>query len=83
MLTKQRFKRKNPINWEETNCVICGFWLPTAVSNFPCAKNAKFPTFLDFVIEKEHFFIRNIFDPEELSSSKNIETFENMIHHFE
>ena len=28
MLTKQKFKKQNPINWETTNCVICGFWFP-------------------------------------------------------
>ena len=33
MLTKQRFERQNPIYWESTNCVICGFRLPAAVSN--------------------------------------------------
>ena len=32
--TKQKFKRENPIDWEETNCVICGFHLSTAASNF-------------------------------------------------
>ena len=35
MLTKQKFKRQNPINWESTNCVVCGFHLHTAASNFP------------------------------------------------
>ena len=54
LFSKQRFKRENPIDWNETNCVICGFRLPTAVSNFP---NEKRTTILDFVIEKEHYFI--------------------------
>ena len=71
MLTKQRFKRQNPINWESTNCVICGLCLPTAASNFP---SEKITTFLYFVIEKEHSFIRNFFDPEDITLSKNIET---------
>ena len=53
MLTKQRFKRQNPINWESTNCVIRDFCLPIAASNFP---SAKITTFLDFVIEKKTFF---------------------------
>ena len=51
MLTKQRFKRQNPINWESTNCVIRDFCLPIAASNFP---SAKITTFLDFVIEKKN-----------------------------
>ena len=45
----------------------------TAASNFP---NEKITTFLDFVIEKEHSFIRNIFDHDKLKLSKNIETLE-------
>ena len=36
----------------------------------------KKTTFLDFVIEKEHSLIRNIFDHDELKLSKNIETLE-------
>ena len=66
MLPKQRLKRQNPINGESTECA-------TAASNFP---SEKITTFLDFVIEKEHSFIRNIFDPEDLTLSKNIETLE-------
>ena len=71
MFTKQRFKRQNPINWESANCAICGFCLPTAASNFP---SKKITAFLDFVIEKEHSFIRNIFNWENLTLFKNIET---------
>ena len=52
MLTKQWFKRQNPINWESTNCAICGFCLPTAASNFPSEKITRF---LDFVyFHQEH-----------------------------
>ena len=36
--SKQKFKRENPIAWNETKCVICGFWLPVAASNFPNEK---------------------------------------------
>ena len=66
MLTKQRFKRQNPINWESTNCVICDFCLPIAASNFP---STKITTFLDFVIEKKNSFIRKIFGPVDLTLS--------------
>ena len=44
--TKQKFKRENPIDWEEKNCVICGFHLPAATSNF---LNGKVSTYVDFV----------------------------------
>ena len=73
MVTKQKFKKQNPINWETKNCAICGFCFPKAASNFP---SKKITTFLYFFIEKEHSFIRNIFDPEDLTLSKNKETLE-------
>ena len=37
-LSKQKFKMKNPVDWEKSNCVICNFWLSMAASNFPCEK---------------------------------------------
>ena len=40
--TKQRFKSENPINWSQTNCVICGFHLSTKLMCFP---NEKLETF--------------------------------------
>ena len=72
-LQKKKFKKENPINWDEKNCVICGFRLPTAASNFP---NKKLSMYLDFVIAKEHAFIRNIFDHDKLKQSKSIKTYE-------
>ena len=71
--SKQKFKRKNHIDWNETRCVICGFRLPVAASNFP---NKKITTYLDFVIAKEHASIRNIFDRDELKRSMAIATLE-------
>ena len=54
---------------------MCQMWrnLPTAASNFLSETTA---TFLDFAIENEHFFIRNIFDMEDITLFKNIKTFE-------
>ena len=72
--TKQKFKNENPINWSKTNCVICGFRLSTDLSYFP---NEKLETFLDHVIAKEHAFIRNIHDDDEMKMSKLISTMEN------
>ena len=68
--TIQKFERENPVYWEETNCVICEFRLPTAVSN------EKISTYLDFVIAKEHAFVRNIFNYDELKQPKSIEAHE-------
>ena len=39
LFSKQRFKRENPIDWNQTNCVICGFHLSTAASKFPSEKS--------------------------------------------
>ena len=46
--------------------VICNFHLPTAVSDFPCN---KITTYIDFAVHKEHAFMRNIFDQDELKQS--------------
>ena len=73
IFTKKKFEKENPINWDEKNCVICGFRLPTAASNFP---NEKISMYLEFAIAKEHAFIRNIFDHDELKQSKSIKTYE-------
>ena len=54
-------------------CVICGFCLPTAASDFP---GDKMTTHLDFVVQKEHTFIRNIFYQDELQQSIPISTSE-------
>ena len=70
-LSKQKFKTQNPIDWNETKCVICNFHLLTVTSNFP---SEKITTYLDFVIATEHAFIRNIFDLDELKLSKSIQT---------
>ena len=71
--TKKKFKREDPINWNETNCEICGFCQATAASKF---RNEKVSTYLDFVMAKEHAFIRNVFDHDELKQSKSIKAYE-------
>ena len=72
--TKQKFKNENPINWSKTNCDVCGFCLSTNLSHVP---NEKLETFLDHVIVKEHSFIRNICDHDEIKILKPISTIEN------
>lgn len=51
---------------QSTKCLICDFCLATATLNFP---SQKITICLDFVISKEHAFIRNIFDQFELKQS--------------
>ena len=42
----------------------------------------KIQTYLDFVISKEHAFIRNIFNKEDLEYCAKIKTWENYHEHF-
>ena len=51
---------------------LCRLWFSPPNRCF--SSSEKITTFLDFVIEKEHSFIRNIFNPEDLTLSQNIET---------
>ena len=73
LLSKQRFKRENTICWDKTKCTICKFNLTLGASN---AAKEKFTTYFDFAVEKEHAFLRNIFDNDQIESSDNIKTFE-------
>ena len=73
---KRNYEVENPINWETDKCWIC---------NFPLHINPRTPnavkekmSYGDFIIQKEHTFLRNIFSKEELMLSdaiKNIESF--------
>ena len=74
---KRKYEIENPINWRTGTCQICNFPLhinPTKVK----AQNNENMSYGDFIIEKEHKFLRNIFSKEEIESSvakKNIESF--------
>ena len=69
---KNRYERENPIDWENGQCVLCRFPLQ---ANPTSPQNEKM-SYGDFVIKKEHMFLRNIFSQEELSKSPSINTFE-------
>ena len=63
----------------ETKCVTCNFDIGVGASN---GSHSKEMTYLDFVIKKGHTFIRDVFDPEELSKSVEIKTFESYFENF-
>ena len=65
------YNRKNPIT-SETKCCICNFPLDVMPKGLKFEGNEM--SYLDFLIEKEHAFIRNIFDEYDLKKSKNIVT---------
>ena len=76
--SKNEFERKNPINWENGECVLCRFPLEANPTN---PQNEKM-SYGDFIIKKEHMFLRNIFSKEELLKSSSINTFESFQNHF-
>ena len=79
LFRKQRFKRDSPIQWVETKCSICNFDLAVGASNGPHEEKM---TYFDFVVKKEHSFITNIFDSDELSACYKIKTLKNYFKNF-
>ena len=70
---KRNYEVKNPINWETDHCCICTFSLEINLTTSDATKEKM--SYSDFVIVKEHKFLRNIFSEDELSPSdalKNI-----------
>ena len=76
--SKMEFEKENPIDWENGECVLCRFPLEANPTN---PKNEKM-SYGDFIIKKEHMFLRNIFSKEELLKSIPISTFESFHKHF-
>ena len=76
--SKNEFEKENPIDWENGECVLCRFPLE---ANPTTCENEKL-SYGDFVIKKEHMFLRNIFSEEELLKSSSIATFESFHKHF-
>ena len=79
LFTKQRYKREYPLDWENGRCCVCVFDLSLGRANGPESEKM---TYLDFVVKKEHDFIRNIFEPEDLAECLKISTLENSFENF-
>ena len=75
---KMQYQKENPIDWENGQCVLCTFPLEANPTNHQ-NKNMSYG---DFVIKKEHMFLRNIFSKEQLSKCLSISTFESFHKHF-
>ena len=75
---KKQYESENPIDWENGRCVLCTFPLD---ANPTMLKNQNM-TYGDFVIKKEHMFLRNTFSKEQLCESSAISTFESYHKHF-
>ena len=63
---KTNYEVKNLINWETNCCCICTFPLKINPTRSGTTKEKIF--YSDFVIAKEHKFLRNAFSENELSS---------------
>ena len=57
---KKEFERENPFDWENGECVLCRFPLEAN----PTSPENKKMSYGDFIIKKEHMFLRNIFSKE-------------------
>ena len=69
---KKNYKKNNLIDWEKSKCVICNFLLEINVIGVD-AKPTEISHF-EFVLRKEHKFLRNIFSKDEVEKSKNLES---------
>ena len=72
-LVRIQYERLNPVT-SETKCQICIF----PIDVFPKGVQYKESnmSYLDFLIRKEHTFIRNIFDKEVLQKSRYLKSLE-------
>ena len=80
---KRNYEIKNPINWETNCCCICTFPLEINPTTSDATKEKM--SYSDFVIAKEHKFLRNTFSEDELSSSdalKNIRSYHENVSQF-
>ena len=69
-----KYEIENPINWIEGRCCIFKFSLKTNLKNFKATTEQM--SYADFVIFKEHKFLRNIFSEQELSSTDSLKSME-------
>ena len=60
---------------DETKCVTCHFPMKKQIRGLNFENNEQ--SYLDFLIKKEHTFIRNIFDNDEIKNCKRISSLEN------
>ena len=64
---KRKYEINYPINWKRDRCCLCPFSLEINPTTFDAGE--KTLSCADFIICKEHKFLRNIFSNEELSKT--------------
>ena len=80
---KREYEIENPIDWQNDKCHICTF--PLHINPTKVNVQKENMSYGDFVIQKEHKFLRNIFSKEELETSdaiKNVESFHEYFNKF-
>ena len=70
---KIKYQSENPIDWRSGRCCICTFPIEINPTMSDATKNTM--SYSNFVIHKEHKFLRNIFSEEELSTSVALKDF--------
>ena len=65
---------KKPIDWKNDKCYLCKFKLDIMPTRFD--KSNLEMIFGDFAIRYEHKFLRNIFSPEQLQKTENLNSLE-------
>ena len=80
IFSKKRYKEENPLDFSKTKCVICNFNIGVATKNGPRSKEM---IYFDFVVQKEHCSLRNIFDPKVISKSEKLKDIESYFEAFE
>ena len=73
LLKRLKYERENPLT-TDSKCAICHFPIKVNTKGLSFDKNDI--SYLDFLIRKEHAFIRNIFNESELKKSKKISSLE-------
>ena len=73
---KKKYEIENPINWQTERCCICKFLIEINPTLSDATKDSM--SYSDFVIHKEHKFLRNIFSEEELSTSSALKDFQRL-----
>ena len=77
---RRDYKIKNPIDWENGKCQICTF--PFNANPSDTVKENDKMSYGDFIIQKKHKFLRNIFSKENLKKSEVIKNLESFPEHF-
>ena len=63
---KRKYEIEHPINWSQDRCCLCPFTLKINPTSYEA--DEKIMSYIDFIIFKEHKFLRNIFSSPELGS---------------